>query len=122
MTTGNGSRPSTARTRASGRRTKVLLAVIALQAVVPVIALLGDPPTRFGFQMFGGYEVGNEVTVRDSAGGELPFEERDLWHVPLSPELDWARRLPAHLCGEVAGAAEVVVFQHATGEQVVPCP
>lgn len=104
------------------RRTQLLVAVIALQVLVPTVALLGDPPSRFGFQMFSGYEVGNTVVVHDGDGAEIPIEPAELWHVPLRAELDWAERLPAHICARVAGAHEVVVFQHATGLRAIPCP
>jgi hypothetical protein len=92
-------------------RSRALLAVIALQIAVPLVALVGsDPPTRFGFQMYSGLG-GVDVQIRDRDGEPMAFDLHATLADLARPELDWTTRLPAYLCTRVPGAATVTVRQ-----------
>lgn len=91
-----------------GVRRGLVLAVIAAQFAVPLVALVGSvPPTRLGFQMYSGLG-GLEIAVEDRGGDELEVDLADVLAVSPRSELDWTRRLPEALCG-VPAAARVTV-------------
>ena len=98
------------RMRKSDWRLRAVVAVIALQVAVPLVALFGEPPTRFGFHMYSG-QGRVEVEIRDRDGELLPFDS-NATIAGFRPEIDWVRHLPAQLCREVAGAHVVTVVQH----------
>jgi hypothetical protein len=95
-------------------------AVILLQITVPTVALFGELPARFGFQMYSGYGDGR-IEVRDASGAAVAFDAAGVLPHPLRPELDWTQYVPEHLCQTVPGAATIVVLQDGRGEVAVPC-
>lgn len=89
---------------------RVVLAVIAVQVAVPVVALVGsEAPTRFGFQMYSGLGTAT-VTITDSQGHEIPFDSGGKL-ASFRPEIDWTTRLPDYLCEITPGAHRVTVRQ-----------
>jgi hypothetical protein len=97
----------------------VIALVILVQAAVPTIALLGEPPTRFGFQM---YSAQGTVSVEavDLEGGEVGIDLSRLVAGTLRPELDWTRVLPEEICAAEPRAARVTVRQPGN-ERTVRC-
>lgn len=88
----------------------MVIAVVAAQFCVPLVALVvGDRPTRLGFQMYSGLSE-LDITVEDGRGQELDVDLFD--HVVATPreEIDWTQRLPQALCEEPR-AARVTVTQ-----------
>lgn len=95
----------------------MLAAVIAVQVLVPLVALLGsEPPTRLGFQMYSG--VGELVIqVEDRDGNKMDVDLGQVLAAPPRVELDWTHRLPEALC-RFAGAARVTVTQPSAARTV----
>lgn len=88
----------------------LLAAVVAAQLVVPAIALLGTPPTRFGFQMYSA-QGGVVVEVVDRAGREVPIDLGEVVAGTPRPELDWTGVLPERICDSKPHAVRVTVTQ-----------
>ena len=93
-----------------------MLAVIALQLAVPVVALLNDPPGRFGFQMYSGLG-GVQATVVNAAGHTRSVDLEQVAAEPR-PELDWTARLPEYLCSTVDDARMVHVHQSSSSRSL----
>lgn len=100
-------------------RQRMLAAGIAVQVLVPLVALLGgEPPTRLGFQMYSG--TGKlEIRVEDERGSKLDVDLGEILAVQPRIELDWTRRLPEALCG-LPGAARVTVTR-VSSERTMTC-
>lgn len=95
---------------ASGVRGRLVIAAVFLQAALPFVAFLGEPPTRFGFQMYSG--LGHASVQAQSASGEpIRLELSDLVAGSMRPDMDWTRILPEHVCANVPGVATVTVSQ-----------
>jgi hypothetical protein len=105
--------------RAGAWGARLVAAVIALQVAVPAVALLQEPPARFGFQMYSGY--GGELTVLDARGDEIDVAFSDLFARYPRPELRWDTYVVEHLCAEVDGSHAVSITQGRRPERVVPC-
>lgn len=88
----------------------LLAAVVATQLVVPAIALLGAPPTRFGFQMYSA-QGGAVVEVVDRAGRDVHVDLGEVLAGTPRPELDWTRVLPERICESEPQAVRVTVIQ-----------
>lgn len=102
------SSPSAAGSRRDRLLRSALLTVVALQVLVPTVAILGEPPTRFGFQMFSA--LGQvDIEMWDEAGNELGPVPDGLIAGRLRPDLPWASGLPEYLCAHVDAAATVTV-------------
>ena len=97
------------------RRHPVIALVVLVQVAVPAVALVNDPPTRFGFQMYSG--VGEVPSIRlDLAdGGSQDLTLREVVAVDRV-ELDWASRLPSELCARFPAATRVTLTWQKTGE------
>ena len=97
------------------RRHPIVALAVLVQVTVPAVALVNDPPTRFGFQMYSG--VGEVPMIElELAGGST----RDL---PLHQvaavdrvELDWGRRLPSELCQRFPAATHVTLTWQRGGQ------
>ena len=102
-------------------RSRVLVAVIAVQVAVPLVALVGsEPPTRFGFQMYSGLGWPT-VEIRDRDGELLSYNWRRAIASLGRPDLDWGSSdLAARLCTTVPGAATVLVRRN-DHESVLAC-
>ena len=105
----------------TGERRRVLLGlVIAAQFAVPTIALMKEPPTRFGFQMYSaqGYV---DVAAIDHAGEPLKVPLGRVVAGLVRPEMNWVDSdLAERVCAAVPTAAEVSVRQP-RGERTVEC-
>ena len=104
----------------SSRSGRALVAgVIALQFLVPIVALIWNPPNRFGFQMYSAAgSLG--VVVVDASGETIDVNVREYLPIGLRNDLDYSDRLPPFLCQEVPGADAVLLTRR--GEtQSVPC-
>jgi hypothetical protein len=95
------------RTRAPWRPRLVAGAVV-LQVVVPAVALANGVPSRFGFHMYSGRDLGLAVEVVDARGRSLAVDMND-YTASGRPELDWTEVLPEAICRKTPEAAEVVV-------------
>ncbi len=95
---------------ASGRPAAFLVAALLLQVAAPFAAFLGEPPQRFGFQMYAG-TGGAWIEAHDADGKPVKLEWSSLIAGSLRPELDWTDRLPEHVCLTVPGVATVTVEQ-----------
>jgi hypothetical protein len=84
--------------------------VIALQVVVPAVALTNGVPSRFGFQMYSGQGA---VTVEavDARGDEVPVDLDEIVPGLLRPEFDWTNALPEAVCAAEPSADRVTVRQ-----------
>jgi len=87
-----------------------VLAVVAVQIAVPTIALTGELPARFGFQMYSGLG-GVKVRAVDARGDEIAVDLRTEVAEPLRPELDWLGVLPERACAAAPSAIQVTVEQ-----------
>lgn len=88
-------------------RTRVLVAVLAIQVVVPAVATLHGVPSRFGFHMYSGNERFSVVAVDDD-GTDVPIDVNSLV-AKIRYELDWSQVLPEVVCREVPSVHRVVV-------------
>lgn len=87
-----------------------VLAIVAVQIVIPVIALTGELPARFGFQMYSGLG-GVRVQAVDGRGEEIGVDLGTEVAQPLRPELDWLAVLPERACKAAPSAVQVTVEQ-----------
>jgi hypothetical protein len=87
-----------------------VLAVVAVQTIVPAVALTGDLPARFGFQMYSGVG-GVKVHAVDARGEEISVDLGAEVAEPLRPELDWLAALPERACAAAPSAVRVTVEQ-----------
>lgn len=102
-----------------GIRGRLVVVALMLQIMVPLVALGGEPPTRFGFQMYSGFG-GTRVEARDSAGELVEIDLGDLLHGSMRPELDWTQRLPEQVCDRVPGVATVKV-ERSSKQRTISC-
>lgn len=102
-----------------GVRGYLLVALILVQISVPLAAFMGEPPTRFGFQMYSAMGW-TSVEIVDSDGAPIAFDHDTAVAGVLRPELDWTQRLPEHLCRTVPAAAAVTVRQP-TDARTITC-
>jgi hypothetical protein len=100
-------------------RTAVMLGVVALQFLVPAVALTREPPTRLGFQMYSA-TGGVEIEVFDRNGHELKVDYSSVVAGSFRPELQWTRRLPEYLCSRFPRAA-VVEVTDSSRERMIRC-
>ena len=97
----------------------LVIAVVAAQFCLPLIALVGSsPPTRLGFQMYSGLGF-LDITVEDANGQDLEYDLGDVLAVSPRIEVDWTQRLPEALC-DLPGAAKVSVERH-DGARTMEC-
>lgn len=86
-------------------------AVIALQVTVPTLAMLvGELPTRFGFQMYSAQGF-VEIKVLDANGAPVEIDLERVIAGQLRPEFDWTEGLPPRICTDFPDAAVVSVRQ-----------
>ena len=96
---------------------RLIVAVIAVQALVPALALL-NAPHQYGFQMYSGLEW-VEVRVTDAAGEEMEVDPVD--HVArFRGDVIWTQELPESLCQRVTAASAVTVTRH-SGSRSISC-
>ncbi len=98
------------------RRSVLLLAALALQILVPLVAYFRPPPAMFGFQMYSG-RGSFELRVLDASGQRIKVDVHPLV-ANFRGEVDWTRRLPEYLCAHVDGAASARVRSHGRVRQV----
>lgn len=87
----------------------VVFSIVAVQLLVPLIAL-AHPPARFGFQMYSGVG-GVAVSVLDGQGDPIEFDHETVVAGEFRPDLFWVERLPEAVCERVPAAAQVTVSQ-----------
>lgn len=102
----------------SGRSVRLLLGtIVAIQVLVPLVAL-GDPPARFGFQMYSG--IGGAMIIAvDGDGDSIELDHEKIVAGGLRPDLPWVERLPEAVCERVPAAAEVTVIQGSEARTVL---
>lgn len=95
-----------------------VMAAIALQVSVPAgLLLFGDPPNRFGYQMYSAVG-GFEVTVVDAQGRAVKIPGNTF--AQERPEIAWPSHLPQYLCSRL-DTAHIVTVTTSTGKQVAEC-
>ncbi|CCG02929.1 hypothetical protein [Blastococcus saxobsidens] len=87
-----------------------MITVLVAQVTVPTLALLDEPPTRFGFQMYSA-QGGVEVTATDVHGSRFTPDLTNSLAGSLRPEFDWTRSLPEFVCEVTPRAVGVTVTQ-----------
>jgi hypothetical protein len=88
----------------------VVAAVLVAQVVVPSIALLDEPPTRFGFQMYSA-QGGVTVRAQEPRGEPVDVDLPSVVAGPLRPSSRTPAALPERLCAATPGAVQVTVAQ-----------
>lgn len=90
------------------RRLSLVFLVIAAQILVPAAMMLGEPPSRFGWQMYSGLGEIPRITLIDEAGSSnrMPFD--DVASNPR-PEIDWGSYIPPHVCQDFDNARAVEI-------------
>lgn len=104
---------------ASGIPGCALAAVLSLQIAIPAVALFGELPNRFGFQMYSA-QGGVSLDVLDGQGNHIDVNLDDVVAASLRPELEWTELLPEKVCTSVPEAARVAVEQSGR-KRVVQC-
>lgn len=96
-----------------------LVAVVVAQFAVPAVALLNDPPSRFGFQMYSGLG-GAKVKAVDADGQPVKIIWRETVAGILRPDLTWADVLPEKIC-ETTSAAVAVTIEEDGRQRTLRC-
>ena len=96
--------------------------VVALQIAVPTAAaLVGDLPTRFGFQMYSGLGPLPSISIVDERGRSHDVAPADVVAVPR-PELNWSSHLPPYLCQRFPSAESVTLtYVRPNRSEEFPC-
>ncbi|MHA7263313.1 hypothetical protein ACX80W_08955 [Arthrobacter sp. TMN-37] len=89
---------------------RAIALAILLQVAVPAVALFGDLPTRFGFQMYSA-QGGVVVEALDDDGKPVEVDLSRILPGALRAELDWTKVLPEEICAAEPHAARVTVTQ-----------
>jgi hypothetical protein len=93
---------------------------LVAQVMVPVVALFGPRPARFGWQMYSALpDVPHAWTVA-ADGSEEPIDLAALFAVQRA-EIDYAAVLRAGLCGAVDAPAVKVQPANATEAELIQC-
>ena len=87
-----------------------IVAVVAFQLLVPVIALLADRPARFGWQMYSAMPELPHVWLVDRAGAESAVDLSRYFSVQRA-EVDYRQAVLDGLCS-VTDAAGVRIEEH----------
>jgi hypothetical protein len=90
--------------------------VIAIQLVVPALALRHDRPAAFGWQMFAsdGAPPVAEVVRTDGTTSELPWRDVVAAFAAYRPEIAAHEALARHLCERHPSAQAVVLRDPST--------
>ena len=100
-------------------RPRLIVAAVVIQVAVPAAALAHGVPSRFGFHMYSGRDLGLAIEVVDSGGRRLQVDLDD-YAASGRPELDWTEVLPEAICRRTPEAAEVTVRSQGN-ERSVTC-
>lgn len=84
----------------------VIVLGLAVQVGVPVAASLGEPPSRFGWQMYSGLGEVPSIKVYESDGKNRSVAFDDVTGASRA-ELDWKKHLPPYLCNTYPAATTV---------------
>lgn len=97
----------------------LIVAFLALQLTLPILALAGTRPTGFGWQMFTAYAPPPSVSVELADGSVEPVELAQLIAHPR-PEADLDAAIVAALCDR-DGVLAVTVTKRDEPRRT-PCP
>jgi hypothetical protein len=95
-------------------------AFLAVQVVVPALALVGDRPGRFGWQMYSAFPGQPAAWVVEADGTEHPLDLGELFAVERA-EIDYAAVLLSGLCDVTDAAAIKVERAGDTEPETVAC-
>jgi hypothetical protein len=105
------------------RRTLAIAAFLAIfllwQVAVPMAALLGPRPQRFGWQMYSTFPDLPKAWTVDAAGAETQVDVKQ-YFAQLRAEVDFAAALRAGLC-DASGAAAVKVADPRGTTETIQC-
>ena len=97
------------------------MAFLALQLLVPLIALFGPRPARFSWQMYSALPPVPHAWTVAADGTETPVDLETLFAVRRA-EIDYAAVLRAGLC-DASGAVAVKVQEDEGDEpELISCP
>lgn len=94
-----------------------VIAFVVVQLAMPAMALLGDRPTRFGWQMFTAYAPPPEVSVMSTDGELRPVDLDELLALPR-PEADLISAIVTALCDDPDTGAVLVERDGETRHEV----
>ena len=99
----------------------LVAAFVAMQLLVPAVALFETRPARFGWQMYSALPRLPQAWVIDAAGAQRPVDLTDLFAVRRA-EIDYEDVLRAGLC-EATGAAAIRIQGLVSAEpETLTCP
>ena len=97
-----------------------IVAWLAVQLLVPAIALVGPRPSPFGWQMYSSLPQLPDAWTVDANGALSAVDIQALFTVPRA-EIDYVAALRAGLC-EVSDAEAIIIRAPAAAEpERVPC-
>jgi hypothetical protein len=99
----------------------LVAAFVAMQLLIPAVALFESRPARFGWQMYSALPRLPQAWVIDSDGNQRPVDLTDLFAVRRA-EIDYEDVLRAGLC--VATGAAAIRIQGSAGAEMetLTCP
>ena len=97
----------------------LVTAFLAIQVVVPTVALLGPRPARFGWQMYSALPDMPRAWVLNRDGSEHPIDLGRLFAVQRA-EIDYVAVLRTGLCEATGFSAVKIQLAHADPE-VIEC-
>ncbi len=97
----------------------LIVAFLALQIAVPVVAVFGERPQRFAWHMYSALPPVPQAWVVRADGTEEPMELEALFVVPRA-EIDYASVLWDRLCS-VPDVVRVRVESEGGADEVIAC-
>lgn len=97
----------------------LIVAFLAVQIALPILALAGPRPTGFGWQMFTAFAPPPAVSIELGDGSVLPIELAELLAHPR-PEADLDTPIVTALCEREDVVAVIVIA--IDGHRRVACP
>ena len=97
----------------------LVAAFLIVQVAVPVVALFGQRPARFGWHMYSALPPLPEVSIVHADGTEEPVDIGALFGVQRA-EIDYADAVRRRLC-ETSDATEIRIRTEAAGVESVRC-
>ncbi|HET6379431.1 MAG TPA: hypothetical protein VFH63_00135 [candidate division Zixibacteria bacterium] len=94
-------------------------AFLIVQVGVPVVALFGPRPARFGWHMYSALPPLPEVSIVHADGTEEPVDLGTFFAVQRA-EIDYADAVRRRLC-ETSDATEILIRTDTAGVESVPC-
>ena len=98
----------------------LVVAFLALQLLVPLMALFGPRPGRFSWQMYSALPRVPHAWTVAADGAETPIDLGPLFAVQRA-EIDYAAVLRAGLCDKVAAPAVKIQEDESSEPELIAC-